>query len=235
LKLRQARKGEYHEGIDDLALLRKLATRNGLRFVGPDSAPKLDRHDSLLQDSKNDWELAAERAESSGFNIWVRHDTMFAKEPAKIGSPILSLRYRKDFQMEHEFNLRYKLPENQEGRPKIVEYRGRKRGGRRLTGRSKQHARGTTPVQFTRDPAIHTPTYIGRRATAHKELQRDPAFNLSIISIPPLPRVRPDVRDTIELLNLGQLFSGPYLCDRVNHEFSGSGFTTNYTLYRDIA
>jgi hypothetical protein len=49
-------------------------------------------------------------------------------------------------------------------------------------------------------------------------------------STPPLPRVRPDARDTIELLDMGRLFSGPYLCDRVNHEYTGNSFETSYTL-----
>ncbi|HXG23679.1 MAG TPA: hypothetical protein VNJ09_03920 [Chthonomonadales bacterium] len=233
-KMRRELKTEYHENLNDLEILRKLAIRNGLKFEGPDSTPSLEAHPSMPQDSKNDWEHAAERARESGFNIYVRQDTLFAKEPAKIGAPILTLKYRKDFVMLHDFDLSYKLPENQQGRPQVVEYRGRKRGGRRLVGRSRRHSRGHKPVEIREDLALHSKPYADRRAHARKELQREPAFNCTIRSIPPLPRLRPDVRNTIALENLGKLFSGPYLCDKVWHELTGNNFATEYTLYRDI-
>lgn len=234
-KMRKELKAEYHQGIHDLQIIKKLATRNGLAFVGPDEAPDLEVHPSMIQDSKNDWEHTMERARSSGFNIFVRQDTLFCKEPAKVKAPILTLKYRDDFVMEHDFSLSYKLPENQQGRPKVVQRRGRKKDGWRLTGESNSHKRGHIPVETRHDIAEHTKRYANRRAHAHKELQREPAFNCTIRSIPPLPGVRPDVRNTIELLNLGKLFSGPYLCDKVRHEHTGSSFVTEYTLYRDYA
>jgi hypothetical protein len=233
-KMRQERKGEYHEGIDDLEIIRRLATRNGLKFEGPDEVdPPLEIHVSMPQDSKNDWEHSWERAREAGFDIYVRQDTLFCKNPAKFTAPILRLRYREDFILLHDFDLTYKLPENDRGRPKLVEYRGRREGGKRLTGVSKTHPRGTVPKQMTEDLAMHTRKWAKRRAHAHKEHQREPSWNCTIQSVPQLPGLRPDVRDTIELENVGELFSGPYLCDKVRHEHTGSAFKTDYTLYRD--
>ena len=234
LKMRDELKAEYHKGLNDLGIISKLTKRHGLEFEGPDSAVDLEIHPSMIQDFKNDWHHAKERAGSSGFNVFVRQDTLFCKEPAKIGDPILTLKYRKDFWMLHEFSLGYKLPENIKGRPKIVHRRGRKRGGWRLEGQSSGHSRGHHPVEGRHDLAEHTKKYANRRAHAHKELQREPSFDCTIRSIPPLPGVRPDIRNTIELQELGKLFSGPYLCDKVRHEHSGSSFQTEYSLYRDI-
>jgi hypothetical protein len=235
LKMRAELKHEYHKGLNDLEIKAKLAKRNGLGFEGPDNAVDLEKHPSMIQDYKNDWEHSMERARSSGFNLFVRQDTLFCKEPAKIGAPVLTLRNRKDFWMEHDFSLTYKLPENQQGRPSVVHRFGRRRGGWRLTGESKTHSRGHHPVDGRHDPAEHTKKYINRRAHAHKELQREPAFNCTVRSIPPLPRLRPDVRNTIAIEEVGKLFSGPYLCDKVRHEHGGDTFVTEYNLYRDTA
>jgi phage protein D len=239
VKMRSKLNHEYHQNLHDLAIIRKLATRNGLAFVGPDEADALEPHPSMVQDWRNDWEHTMERARASGFVIFVRHNTLYCKNPAKISAPILTLRYRKDFDLVAPLwghSLSYKLPENQQGRPKYAKVFGRKRGGRRLTGKSREHARGHLMTKgAARDPAEHTKLYADRRAHARKELQREPAFRLRIISIPPLPGLRPDVRNTIQLENLGKLFSGPYLCDKVTHEHVGDGhFKTEYDLYRDI-
>jgi hypothetical protein len=234
IKMKQEGKGEYHKGTS-LDIIQKLATRNGLKFEGPEKVdPPLEHHPSMIQDSKNDWKLAAERAREVGFNIYVRQDTLFCKEPAKLGQPIFILRYRKDFYLLHDFSLSYKLPENQRGRAKLVEYRGRHRGGKRLTGLSRQHPRGHKPVEMRHDLSEHTQKHATRRAHAKKELEREPAWNCSIRSVPPLPQLRPDVRNTIRLENVGNLFSADYLVDNVRHELSGNDFFTDYTLYRDV-
>lgn len=235
LKLKDELRTEYHNNIHDLALIEKLAKRHGLLFEGPKKPPALDKHKTMIQDSKNDWELCSERAREAGLNIYVRQETLFAKEPAQISAPVLTLEYRKEFGLLlHDFSLGYKLPENQQGRPKIVEHRARKHGGRRLTGKSDAHPRGHKPVEVRHDRSIHTKAYVSRAAQGHKDLQREPAFNCTVRSIPPLPKLRPDARDTIELIKVGKLFSGPYLCDRVRHTLTGSEFQTEYTLYRDI-
>ena len=54
-KMRQVKKTEYHKGLDDVGIIKKLAQRNGLQFSGPTPAIKLDVHKSLLQDAQTDW------------------------------------------------------------------------------------------------------------------------------------------------------------------------------------
>lgn len=233
-KMRQRENGEYHKG-NDLDILKNLATRNGLKFEGPEKVdPPLEHHPSMIQGAKHDWDFAMERAREAGFNVFVRQDTLFVKEPAKITAPIFTLRYRKDFWLLDEYDMKYSTPENERGRPKIVEHRGRKRGGKRLTGKSKAHDRGHEPIEFRHDPSEHTQIWMNRRAHSHKELNREPAWNGTIRSVPPLPGIRPDVRNTIGLENMGKHFSGLYICDRVRHELTGNAFATDYTLYRDV-
>ncbi|MGA9774010.1 MAG: hypothetical protein WBV94_33575 [Blastocatellia bacterium] len=234
LKMRKQLNTEYHKNLDDLQIIQKLAVRNGLNFEGPEQPPALEKHPSMIHDSKNDWEHAMERSESSGFNLFVRQDTLFCKDPANISDPILTLKYRKDFWMLRDFDFNYKLPENQQGRPKKVHRHGRGYAGGRLVGKSSEHRRGHFPVEMRHDLAEHTKLYANRRAHAHKEKQREPSFQCPVRSIPPLPGLRPDVRNTIMLENVGLLFSGPYLCDKVRHEHSGNSFVTYYDLYRDI-
>lgn len=240
VKMKKDLEREYHQGLTDLGIIRKLATRRGLGFKFVGSEPALETHESMIQDARMDWEHSMERARAAGFNLFVRQDTLFCGLPAKVSAPILTLRYRKDFELVpamHGFSLTYKLPENQQGRPKAVHVLTRGRGGRRLTGKSSEHSRGHKQFgRIARDPAKPTKAYVDRRAHAHKELQREPSFNCRISSVPPLPGVRPDVRNTIQLENMGKLFSGPYLCDKVTHTHEGSGtFKTEYNLYRDFA
>lgn len=234
VKMRQEKKKEYHNNLHDLAIIEKLARRNGLNFEGPDSALALEPHPSMPQDTKNDWEHSIERARDAGLVLYVRQDTLFAKEPARIKAPIFTLIYRQDFWVLHNFDLTYKIPENQFGRNREVEWMGRKKGGKRLTGRSKKHRRGTKLGEIRKDLAIHSKGYADRRAHASKELQREHAFVCNVRSIPPLPGVRPDFRDTIVLQQFGKLFSGPYLVDKVSHDHSANDFITEYQLYRDI-
>jgi phage protein D len=232
-KMRRTKDSEYHRNLHDVEIITKLARRNGLNVEGPDDLSNLEKHPSLPQDSQNDWEHSMERARHSGYVLYVRDDTLFIKEPAKVKGPILTLKNRKDFWLLHNFDFKYKLPENQQGRHKHVEWRSRKRGGRRLTGNSREHKRGHKLREIRHDISEHTKPTANRRAHASKELQREHAFTLDVRSIPPLPSVRPDVRDTIALENVGKLFSGPYLCDKVTHDLTGQGFATQYSLYRD--
>jgi hypothetical protein len=232
-KMRRLKPTEYHNNLNDLEVIQKLALRNGLNFVGPDDPVALSKHKSLIHDSQNDWEHSMERARHSSLVLYVRDDTLFAKEPAKVKAPILTLRNRKHFWLLHNFDFKYKLPENQQGRHRKVDFYTRKRGGRRLTGESKIHRRGHKLNEARHDVQIHDKVTADRRAQANKELQREHAFTLDVRSIPPLPSVRPDVRDTIALENVGALFSGPYLCDKVIHDLTATGFATQYSLYRD--
>lgn len=231
-KMRQIKRTEYHKG-SDLDVLAKLAQRNGLMFEGPGTGVQLEKHDSLIQDEQNDWEHALERAREAGLVLYVRGDTLLAKEPAKVGTPKLTLVNRHDFTLLNDYALNYKLPENVGGRPRTVETRGRGRRGRRLTGESERDARGTEQVEIKRDLAIASRSHARRRAHAKKELDREHAFTLSLRTVPTLNTTRADVRDTLRLQEVGKLFSGDYLVDSAAHNLSAGGFTSSYELYRD--
>lgn len=183
-KMRQVKRTEYHKGLDDVGIIAKLAKRNGLKFEGPLPAIKLDKHKSIIQDNQSDWEFAQERAEEAGLALYVRGDSLFAKEAAKTGTPVVSLIYREDFNLLSNYSLSFRVPENKEGRPGKVETRGRGRAGRRLKGKSLEHKRGIHHVEIKRDLAIKTKRHADRRAAARKELQREHAFTLSISLIP---------------------------------------------------
>lgn len=231
-RMMRTKRTEYHKG-SDLDVLAKLAQRNDLRFEPPDGNVQLEKHDSLTQDEQNDWEHAMERAREAGLVLFVRGDTLFAKEPAKFGTPKMTLAFRKDFVLHQDFSLTYKLPENSGGRPRTVETRGRGRRGRRLSGESTAGGRGVVQVEIKRDLAISSRSHARRRAHAKKELDREHAFTISLRTVPTLNTTRADVRDTIRLQEVGRLFSGDYLVDRVSHNLSAQGFTSAYELYRD--
>jgi len=42
------------------------------------------------------------------------------------------------------------------------------------------------------------------------------------------------VRETVAMTDIGKLFSGNYLCDRVQHTLRPGELTTSLDLYRDI-
>lgn len=231
LKMRLKKRTQYHSRATDMQIIKKLAERNGLKFEGP-SQQFGARVNATTQDARTDWEHAAELAEDAGLVLYVRGDTLFAKEPAKVGEPMLSLRYRKDFSLLHNFGLAYRLPENVEGR-KETEVRGRGRGGKRLSGRSSTHSRGHEAVEIKRDFKGAARSVAERRARAKKECEREHAFTATIQAVPALNEVRPDVRDTLQLKEVGKLFSGLYLCDRLTHTLGSSDFSTSYELYRD--
>lgn len=233
-RMRQVKKTEYHKGLDDVRIIAKLARRNGLQFSGPTPPIKLDVHKSLLQDAQTDWEHIQERAEQAGLVPFVRGDTLFVREAAKTGAPILTLIYRQDFQLLSDYSLSFKVPENREGRPGQVEHRGRGRGGRRLKGKSEKSARGTQHVEIKKDLAVKSKRHADRRAEARKALKREHAFSLSVRMLSVFTGRRPDVRETVAIVGMGQLFSGRYICDRVMHNFRPGELSTALDLYRDI-
>lgn len=233
-KMRRVKKTEYHKNLDDVGIIAKLAKRNDLMFEGPTPRIKLDKHRSMMQDAQTDWEHAQERAEEAGLVLYVRGDTLFAKEAAKTGKPVATFTFRKDLMILHDFSLNFRVPENKEGRPRSVETRGRGRGGKRLRGKSTEHERGTTHIEIKRDLAIRSKRHADRRAEVRKALQREHAFTLSSRVLPTFTGRWPDVRDTVEILNVGDLFSGLYLCDRVAHSFAPGQLQTDLSLYRDV-
>lgn len=240
-KMRIEKKTGYHKGTE-LEIMEKLVKRNGLLFQGPAQPLKLDPHPAMIQDAQTDWEHISELAHDIGLVLWVRGDTVFADYPAKVGVPKTTLKNREDFELRSDFDLQYKVPENRGGRAKSVEVRGRGRGGKRLSGKSDQGDRGHVDLRIKKDLALHTKAYATRRAQAQRELDREHAFTLYVRSTPFLPNVYVDVRDTIAIANMGDLFSsaGPpgavtgYIADKVVHELTPGRFTTSYDLYRDI-
>ena len=234
LKMRLIKKTGYHKG-DDLKIIKKLVERHQpLKFSPPDKPIKLPPHRSMPQDEQTDWEHALERAREAGLLLYVRHDTVFARYPAKTAEkPMLTIAVR-DQTMLRDLDLIFKVPENQDGAPKKVTVRGRGRGGKRLTGVSDESKRGNEPVSIKRDLPQHTKKYTNARAQAQKALDREHAFSASIRTIAPLPSARPDVGDTIELANVGLLFSGKYVADQVNHDLSPGRLITSYELHRDV-
>lgn len=233
-RMRRVKKTRYLKGTN-LEIIARLAKENELQFEGPEKPLKLEPHKSMPQDEQTDWEQVSERAHDDGLVLFTRGDTLFAKYPAKVGAPKLTLTYKKDFTILRNFSLAFKVPENVGGRPRQVKVHGRARGGRRLTGESDQSSRGTEQLSIKQDLPIHSKAHATARAQAQKELDREHAFTISISQLfSSLPATRCDVRDTVRLQAIGKLFSGDNLADRVSHEFSPGHLTTNYELYRDV-
>jgi phage protein D len=234
-KMRLVKRSEYHKG-DELAIIAKLAQRNGLQFKGPATPLKLEPHKAMAQDQQTDFEHCAELAHDAGLLLWVREDTLFADYPAKIAEkPKLTLVNRKDFQLLRDFDLTFKVPENKGGRPRGIEVRGRARGGKRLSGSSDRNKRGHDELRLKKDLAMHTQQRATARAQAQKELDREHAFSLSVRTLPTMtPDRRIDVRDTIGLVEVGDLFGGDYLVDRVTYDLTPGKLTTGLELHRDV-
>jgi hypothetical protein len=152
-----------------------------------------------------------------------------------VGTPKRTLVYKKDFTLLRDFDLAFKLPENKAGRPKGIEVRGRGRGGKRLHGKSGQNKRGHEVLRIKRDLSQHTQKRATARAQAQKELDREHAFTLTIRSIPWAPEARLiDVRDTVRIREMGKLFSGDYIADKVTYDLSPGKLTASLELHRDV-
>ena len=73
-----------------------------------------------------------------------------------------------------------------------------------------------------------------KRAQAQKELDREHAFEGQIETVFPIGGERLDVRNTIEVLEVGKLFSGKYICDSVTYEYAPGKLLLTTELFRDI-
>lgn len=235
LKMKLVKKAGYKNKKDDIAILRELTTRNGLQFEGPDKPLNLEPYRSMIQDEATDWEFVLERARDAGLVIFVRHDTLFAKQPAKVGSPKLTLKNRKDFQLLSGWDLNYRTPENEDAQPKVIRRRARGKGGRRIEGESDAGTRGRESVVLKRDtPGRASRSKLTKRAQAQKELEREHAFDGRIETTFPTDGRRVDVRDTIAIEGVGKLFSGKYICDTVNYHFEPGRVGMDIEVYRDV-
>lgn len=232
-KMKLLTKAGYHNKKDDLAILKDLAARNGLQFEGPETSLKLEPHKAMMQDEQTDWEHAMERAHDAGLVIFVRQDTLFAKYPAKTGNAVLTLENRKDFLLQNNFDFKYRTPENQDGRPRIIKHRRRGKGGKRIEGESNTTNDKREPVSLKRDISEPSKSKLSRRAQAQKDLDREHAFEGHLSSAFPLNGERLDVRNTVAVEGIGKLFSGKYICDTVNYHYSPGELSLNLDLYRD--
>jgi len=235
-KMKLIKKAGYKNKKDDLAILKALAERNGLKFEGPTSPLKLEPHKAIMQDEQTDWEWAMERARDSGLVIFVRQDTLFAKYPAKVETPVLSLVNKKDFVLQAGWNFLYRTPENQDGRPRVVKIRRRGKGGKLLQGQSSVSTRGRENVILKRDGSGKaTKSKLTKRAQAQKELDREHAFEGQVEIVFPPNGERLDVRNTVEVLEVGKLFSGKYITDSVSYQLAPGTLGVSLGLFRDIS
>lgn len=230
--MRLEQKTEYHKGLD-IDVIRRLATRNGLTFDGPGNGVKGLPLKSKKQEALTDWEFAMQLAEEAGLVLFVREKTLYARRPARTGTPVLSFA-RRDALVLLGNDMNYKVPENQEGRPRRVEVRGKGRNAKRLSGFSDESNRGTQQIVINQSIKGVSKSEATRRAQAKKEMDREPAFTCRIRSLLQT-NTYADVRQTIELTDRGRIFSGTYLVDAVSHNFAPGQLDTDYDLYRDIA
>lgn len=234
-KMKLLKKAGYKNKKDDLAILKELAKRNELQFEGPEKPLKLEPHKAMMQDEQTDWEHAMERARDAGMVLFVREDTLFAKYPAKVDKPILTLQNRKDFTLQRGWDFTFRTPENQDARPRKVAVRGRGKGGKRVEGESDKSERGRESVVLKRDGSGKaTKSKLSKRAQAQKELEREHAFEGQVEIVYPPNGERLDVRKTVRLEGIGKLFSGDYICDTVSYQFSPGEINLNLNLFRDI-
>ena len=233
-KMKLAKKAAVNVKGDDLAIIKKLVTRNGFKFQGPKNPLKLEPHKAMMQDEQTDWELASERARDSGLLLWCRDDTIFADYPAKVGEPALTLTYGKDFTILRDIDCQFKVPENISGRPRGVEVRGRGRGGKRLKGSSDRSQRGHEVLSIKKDLTTHSKQHATARAQAQRELEREHAFELQTPLLIDAPTARVDVRQTVRLQEVGKLFSGDYIVNSVGYQFGAGEMSRVLGLYRDV-
>ena len=233
-KMKLVKKAGYKNKKNDLAILKDLAARNGLKFEGPEKPLQLEPHNAMMQDEQTDWEHAMERARDAGLVLFVRQDTLFAKYPAKVGTPVLRVENKKDFKMLNDFDFVYRTPESQDGRPRLIKVRRRGKAGKRVEGSSDKSSRGRENVVLKRDGAGKTKSKVTRRAQAQKELEREHAFEGHLSTSFPIGSERLDVRNTIEVEGIGKLFSGKYICDSVKYRFAPGELNLDLNLYRDI-
>jgi hypothetical protein len=239
-KMKLEKKAGYKSKADDIAIIKALAERNGLKFEGPENPLKLEPHKSMMQDEQTDWEHVLERAKDAGLVIFVRQDTLFAKYPAKVTRPVLTLHNsssgaQPDTIFKRGWNFEFHTPESRDGKAKVVKHRGRGKGGKQLEGQSDVANRGHETLVLKRDaPGEHTKQKLSRRAQAQKDLEREHSFQGHVEVLFPTDGERLDVRNTVMVAGIGKLFSGKYISDRVTYSFGPGKLDLDLEVYRDI-
>lgn len=236
LKMKQVKTAEHRNKKTDLDIIKLLAERNGLLFSPPENPKKLEPHRAMMQDEQSDWEHATERARDAGLLLFVREDTLFARYPAKLTYPKLILENRNaGAKAFYDFRILFKKPENESVRPRVVKFRGRGKGGKRLEGESDKNTKGREIITLKKSVAGKaTKAKLSARAQAQKDLEKEHAFEGSI-NFPFLHQgIRLDVRDTLAVEGIGELFSQAYICDTVRYQFGAGKINLDVDLYRDF-
>lgn len=228
------KKTGYKNKKGDLAIIQGLVERNKLKFEGPDKPKDLEAHKAMMADQQTDWDWMMERARDSGLVIFVRHDTVFAKYPATVGTPALTLEYGKDFTILAGMDFRYRTLENQDGKPQTVKVRRRGKGGKRAEGEAQNAVGAGVQMVLKRDSPSPTKSKLTRRAQAQRELEREHAFEGSITTVVQPNGSRLDVRNTVKLTGMDKFFSGDYISDGVFYRFAPGQLSMELDLYRDI-
>jgi hypothetical protein len=235
LKMKQARRSRYHKKISDIAILRKLAIEYNLKFSGPDRKDDGDMHDDVMQYSKTDWQLAQEVARRQGLRIWVHGETFFAKEANTIKTPVAQIIIGKDSRLLRGYEFNYKLPENKRGRPSLVQYRGRAAGGKLLTESSDENTRGIGEVIGRESLPTNSRLAAQRLAQSKKDRRREHAFEGTITLLPHYPEGgRINVRDTVDIREAGELYSGLYIVGETRYEFAAGRLEQQLNIHRDF-
>lgn len=229
------KKAAYKNGKTRLAIIRELVERNGLKFEGPETPLKLEPEKVTMQDEQTDWEHVLELAHHDGLKIFVRHDTVFAKYPAKVGTPIMTIKPPKDKDLLEGWMFGYDTLESQDGKPKVVTHQRRGKAGRRAEGKSNITAKAElSHLNFKQDIASPSKSKLSKRAQAQKELEREHPYKGRVEFLFPRSRKRPDYRDTVTLQAVGKLLSGGYICNTSNYNFCPGRLSMDLDLYRDI-
>lgn len=237
-RMRQRARTKYRKGRDT-DIMRRLIEETKiagghLRCDMPDGYPSVT-HAAMIQDGGTDWDHLGELAREAGLVRFVRGDTVFLREPNVRGvAPVVMLELGKTALVARDTDLSFKLPENREGRARVVAARGRGRAGKRLEAKSDEGERGVEQLLLKRDLKPHTQAAARRRAQAVRQLEREHAFECRVRAMRPLTITRAYQRDVVGLRDAGDLFSGDYVVDSVSYEADPRGLTTIYNLQRDI-
>lgn len=229
--MRREQKTRYHSGLD-LDVMKKLVTPYGLEFSGPGGSVKGLPLKAKKQEAQTDWEMLKSLAEEAGLVLFTRGRTLHAKPPARTAEPVITFSRRDAVLLDCDST--HNLPENVEGRPGSVEMRGRGKGGHQLSGVSDESQRGHKRLVINKSVKGASQSELTRRAQAKKELEREPAFTTRIRSLL-MTNERADVRETIEMVERGLLFSGRYLVGQADYSFAPGSLTVDYDIYRDVA
>lgn len=234
------KKSGYKNKKDDVGVIRDLVQRNTtpgglkLQFEGPGESLGLEPHNVTTSDQMSDWDWMMERARAAGLVVYVRQDRVFVKKPARVSTPVLTIRNRVDFKLGRNWDFVYRTPENLDGRPKVVSHRRRGKDGKFLKGSSSESTSGRDETIIKKDQSLPSKSKLTKRARAQKELDREHAFE-GRLSIPmPSNGVRLDYRSTVDIQGIGKLFSNKYICRTVNYRFGAGELAAELDLYRDI-